>query len=56
MKFGLKNDDGIELHLNKQERNLLFNALRIYSSYRKEDKYISEDMQQIRNIMNVLSI
>lgn len=36
MKFALKNDDGIELHLNLEERELLFNALRHYTAYGKE--------------------
>mgnify|MGYP001851348168 CR=1 FL=1 len=54
MKFALKNDDGIELHLNLEERKLLFNALRHYSAYGKNDSYIMEQMGNICEIMNVL--
>ena len=54
MKFALKNDDGIELHLNLEERELLFNALRHYSAYGKNEAYIMEQMGNICEIMNVL--
>ena len=54
MKFALKNDDGIELHLNLEERELLFNALRHYTVYGKNDSYIMEQMGNICEIMNVL--
>lgn len=54
MKFALKNDDGIELHLNLEERELLYNALRHYSAYGSNDTYIMEQIGKICEIMNVL--
>lgn len=54
MKFGLKNDEGIELHLNLEERELLYNALRHYSAYGKDNGYIIEQIPKICEIMNVL--
>lgn len=56
MQFRLKNDDGIECHFDKSERELLFNALRHYSAYSKEDKYIIEQVEKICEIMNVLDL
>ena len=56
MKFGLKNDDGIELHLNREERELLYTALRHYSGYGKNDSYIMEQMGNICEILNVLHL
>ena len=54
MKFALKNDDGIELHLSAIEREIIFRALRHYSAYGKDDKYIVEQMPTICEIMNVI--
>jgi hypothetical protein len=54
MLFGLKNDGGIELHLDEDERELIFNALRHYSAYSDDNAYIIEQMPKICEIMNVL--
>ena len=54
MKFGEHNDGGIELHLDDQERELIFNALRHYSAYGENDVYIMEQITKICEIMNVL--
>lgn len=56
MKFGLKNDEGIELHLNLEERELLYTALRHYSAYGKDDDYIMEQMVKICEVLNVLHL
>ena len=56
MLFAEKNNDGIELHLNSEERELLFNALRHYSAYGKNDGYILEQIGKICEIMNVLDL
>ena len=53
MKFGLKNDGGIELHLSKDERKLIYKALRHYSAYGKNEKYIVDEIPTICEIMNV---
>lgn len=37
MKFAEKNDSGIELHLDLEERELLYNALRHYSHIRNNE-------------------
>ena len=55
MKFGVKNDDGIELHLDVEERELLYTALRHYSAYGKE-KNVLEQMEKICEILNVLHL
>lgn len=54
MLFADKNNNGIELHLNADERELLYNALRHYSAYGKNETYILEQMGKICEIMNVL--
>lgn len=54
MKFGEHNDGGIELLLDEEERELLFNALRHYSAYGDNDSYIIEQIPRICEIMNVL--
>ena len=51
-----KNDNGIECHFTPEERELMFNALRHYSAYGKEDKYIIEQVPNICEIMNVLEL
>ena len=56
MKFGEKNDDGIELHLSYEERELVHNALRHYSAYGKDDKYIDERLPKICELLNVLHL
>lgn len=56
MKFGLKNDDSIELVLSFGERELLYNALRHYSAYGNNDSYIMEQMCKICEILNVLHL
>lgn len=56
MKFGEKNEGGIELHLSLEERELLHNALRHYSAYGKADKYIDEQIGKICEILNVLHL
>ncbi len=54
MKFREKNDDGIELHLDLEERELLYNALRNYSAYAQSRSYLEEQVPKICEIMNVL--
>ena len=56
MLFAEKNDNGIECHFSMAERELLYNALRHYSAYGKNDKYIVEQVPVICEIMNVLSL
>lgn len=56
MKFREKNDDGIELHLSVGERELVHNALRHYSAYGKDDKYIVEQIGKICELLNVLHL
>lgn len=56
MKFAEKNDSGIELHLDLEERELLYNALRHYSAYGKDNGYIIEQIPKICEIMNVLDL
>ena len=55
MLFAEKKDDGIELHLNVEERELLYTALRHYSAYGKE-KNVIEQMERICEILNVLHL
>lgn len=56
MLFKEKNDDGIELHLNLEERELLFNVLRYYGAYVKPDSYFIEHTGKICEILNVLHL
>ena len=56
MKFAEKNDNGIELHLSLEERELLYNALRHFSAYSDKDTYIMEQMGNICEILNVLHL
>lgn len=56
MLFRERNDDGIELHLNVEERELLYNALRHYSAYGARAHYIEEQIPKICEIMNVLDV
>lgn len=53
MLFGLKNDGGIELHLDAAERELICDALRIYSAYAKDHK-VDDRIEKICEIMNAL--
>ena len=54
MLFAEKNHCGIELHLTADERELLYNALRHYSAYGRNDTYILEQIGKICEVMNVL--
>ncbi|MBR3975314.1 MAG: hypothetical protein IKJ88_05575 [Clostridia bacterium] len=56
MNFLEKNNCGIELHLAVGERELIYRALRHYSAYGKEDKYIDEQIGCICEILNVLHL
>lgn len=56
MKFAEKNDSGIELQIDLEERKLLFNALRHYSAYGENNDYIIEQVPKICEIMNVLHL
>ncbi|MBR3767561.1 MAG: hypothetical protein IKL10_04890 [Clostridia bacterium] len=56
MKFLEKKDDGIVLHLTVGERELIYRALRHYSAYGEDDKYIDEQIGCICEIMNVLHL
>lgn len=54
--FGEKNDGGIELHLNLQERKLIYEALRHYSAYGENEKVIVDEIPLICEMTNVLFI
>lgn len=55
--YGEKNDGGIECHLDKEERKLLYTALRFYSAYaEKNDKYVDERIQKICELLNVFHL
>lgn len=54
MLFAEKNDGGIELHLSSEERKLVYEALRHYSAYGKNENYIVDQIPTICEIMNVL--
>ena len=54
--FREKNDGGIELHLIPEERKLLYEALRHYSAYGKNEKVIIDQIPTICEIMNVLAL
>lgn len=56
MKFGEKNDGGIELRIDPAERKLLYKALRHYSAYHEPEKDVIEDMEKICEILNVLDL
>lgn len=56
MLFAEKNDDGIELHLIPEERKLLYEALRHYSAFGKNEKVIVDQIPMICEIMNVLAL
>lgn len=52
MKFGLKNDGGIELHMNKGERKLINKILK-YCENHSEEIGMGEEVELMREIMNV---
>lgn len=56
MKYREKNDGGIELHVEPEERKLLYRALRHYSAYHQPEKDVIEDIPKICEIMNVLDL
>ena len=56
MKFREKNNDGIELHLDPEERRLIANALHHYSAYGKNEKYIVDQIPIICELLNVLDL
>ena len=57
MKFGLHNeDDGLTLIISKEERELLYNALRHYSAYGEKESYILDEIPKICEILNVLHL
>lgn len=56
MLFGEKNDGGIELHLSLEERKVVYEAMRHYSAYGKDEKVIVDKIPLICEIMNVLFV
>lgn len=56
MLFREKNDDSIELVVSPEERKLLYDALRYYSAYFKNEEKILAEMGDICTIMNVLHL
>ena len=56
MKFAEKNDNGIELHLSVEERELIHKALRHFSAYGADEPYIIEQTPNICEILNVLEL
>lgn len=54
MKFKEKHNNGIELHLDLAERELVYNALRNYSAYGESHSYLLEQVPKICEMMNVL--
>ena len=56
MKFAENNDNGIELHLSSDERELLFNVLRQYCAFVTPNSYFLENTGKICEILNVLHL
>lgn len=56
MLFKEDNNDNIEIHLSPSERKLLYEALRHYLAYGKEENYIVDKIPEICQIMNVLEM
>lgn len=56
MKFKEHNDEGIELVLNLEERELLYYALRHFSAYGTRESYILDEIPRICEILNVLHL
>ena len=57
LKYAEKNDNGIECHLDKEERKLLHTALRHYSAYAdKNDKYVDEQIGKTCELLNVFHL
>lgn len=56
MLFGEKNDGGIELHLSLEERKVIYEAMRHYSAYGKDEKVIVDKIPLICEMMNVLFV
>ena len=56
MLYREKNDCGIELHIDVEERELLYNTLRHYSAYGARTHYMEEQIPKICEILNVLDI
>lgn len=53
MKFGWKNDGGMEMHIDQEERQLIYDALRHYSAY-AEEKHVVDRIPMICDLMNVI--
>lgn len=56
MLFREKNNDEIEIHLTCLEREIIYNALRHYSAYGKDDSYITDNIPCICEMMNVVAL
>lgn len=54
MLFREKNNDEIEIQLTYLEREIIYNALRHYSAYGKDDSYITDNIPCICEMMNVV--
>lgn len=54
MLFGEKNGGGVELHLDAEERKLLYRALYHYSAYGGPEGYVVDEMGKICEILQVL--
>lgn len=51
MQFSEKNNGGIELHLDKSERELIFKTIRFYIAQKADDEGITEDIKNLSRIM-----
>ena len=54
MLYSQKNDDGIELHVNVAEREILYKVLEHYAAVGKPEEYIVENMPKICQMEDVL--
>lgn len=56
MKFAEKNDNGIELHLNVLEREILYRALELYAAKGKPEDFVIDNMLRICEMEDVLEL
>ena len=54
MRFREKNDGGLELHVDAEERKLLYRALYHYSAYGGPEGYVVDEIGRICEILRVL--
>lgn len=54
MKFAQKNNDGIEIHLELKEREILYKALEHYAAKGKPEDYVIDNLLKICEMEDVL--